>query len=193
LVAGRAARSVRGVRRAPDHRQARAAYVPIAGSPTPDQADKEWQVDGRAWHLEQQLAPDGRAIVEALIELIGAGVPQADGPYWSQKNYIAWRAGSRNWLGCYTDAPHQAGVFVRGLASIPPDTLAERLGWATFDAAAELSAKLALGSYVGFDRKGRMRLVIKSVDDIKAAHQPLGDVLRSAWEAFSSGKAATPA
>lgn len=34
-------------------------------------SDKPWLIDGQAWHLEQRCSPQGRAIVERLVALIG--------------------------------------------------------------------------------------------------------------------------
>lgn len=166
----------------------------VVARPAPDQADKEWQRDGRAWHLEQQLNPHGRAIVEALAMLIKDSVPDADGPLWGQKQYVSWKAGPKNWLGCYTDSPNQATVFVRGLEHLPTDKLAEELGWVTFAPGADLAVKLAAGSSVGLDNKGRMRFTIKSAEDLTGVSRDvLAKLLLVGWEHFSQGNAPAPA
>lgn len=168
----------------------------VAGKPTPDQADKEWLRDGRAWHLEHQLAANGRAIVEAVVELLAEAVPEADGPHFGQKQYIAWRQGPKNWLGCYTDSSNQAGIFVRGLEHIDSADLAQQLGdgWAPFDATADLADKFALGSSVGLDTKGRMRFIIKAVSDVTGPAGPsLGEILRLGWGSFATGATTAPA
>lgn len=166
----------------------------VVARPAPDQADKEWRRDGRAWHLEQQLNPHGRAILEALAGLIKDAVPDADGPLWGQKQYVSWKAGPKNWLGCYTDSPNQATVFVRGLEHLPAPELAAQLGWVTFEPGAELALKLASGSSVGLDNKGRMRFTIKAVEDLTGpSRDVLAKLLLDGWENFSLGKAAAPA
>jgi hypothetical protein len=160
----------------------------FVAKPSPGQADKEWQRDGRSWHLEERLSEQGREIVELMMGLIEEAAPEADGPGFAQKQYIAWRAGPRNWLSCHTSSPHQAAVFVQGLTHSTPEDLASRLGWETFDREAELADKLALGSSVGRDRHGRMRFIIKDPKDlVGGTRATLAEVLRAAWEGFSTG------
>lgn len=158
----------------------------VAASPAPSHADKEWKRDGRAWHLEQQLAPDGRAIVERLIEIVGEAVPDAIGPIWSQKHYIVWKQGGRGWLRCYTDSSHQAAVFPRGVDQTPVE-LAARLGWREFDLEADLATKFEWGSSVGYDGDGSLRFIVKNLKELEECAEELGEVLREAWMGASGG------
>lgn len=157
----------------------------VAASPAPSHADKEWKRDGRAWHLQQQLAPDGRALVERLIEIVGEAVPDAVGPIWSQKHYIVWKQGGRGWLRCYTDSPHQAALFPKGLDHHTPVELAERLGWREFDLEADLATKLEWGSSVGHDGHGSLRFIVKELTELEGCADEFGDVLREAWTGAS--------
>jgi hypothetical protein len=122
-----------------------------------------------------------------VIEVVREAAPDADGPYWGQKDYIAWKSGAQNWLGCYTDSPNQAAVFVRGLETLSVEELASRLAWAAFDNEATFADKVALGSSVGLDRRGRLRFVVKELDDLEKARLVFAGWIAEAWTRFSSG------
>jgi hypothetical protein len=148
-------------------------------------SDKPWLVDGQQWHLEQRCSAKGRKIVEALVDLIAAAVPDAQGPNWNQKQYVSWKAGAKNWIGLGTGA-NQATVDISGF-SVGAGAVAEQLGFAVFDEDAALSAKLALGSSVGSgSSEGWLRIIIKSVKDIEAARPALTSVLQAAWTRFTA-------
>jgi len=148
-------------------------------------SDKPWLVDGQQWHLEQRCSVKGRKIVEALIALIAAAVPDADGPNWNQKQYISWKAGGKNWLAIYTQA-NQATLDIAGF-SVGPAEVADQLGLAVFKGDAELSEKLALGSNVGpGSGEGWLRFIIKSVKDFDETRAAaFSTMLQQAWFGFT--------
>lgn len=151
----------------------------------PTDADKEWKRDGRSWHLEQQLASDGRAVVEYLMRLVAQAVPDADGPRYEQKNYITWRRAGRNWIRCYTDNPHQAALMVYGLDDAEPDEVAQRLGFVAAEGETAISR-------VNRGRHGHIWIVFKQIDDAKSAGDALVELLRRAWERFSGPSPPAP-
>ncbi len=160
----------------------------VAAKPSPDQADKEWLKDGKRWHLEEQLAPQGRAILETLIDLVSEAVPEADGPHWNKKDYVVWKAGPKNWLLCVTASPRQVSPIVCGLDAGKVDAMASKLGWEPFDPEAELAEKLASGSNIGVERRGRVKMIIRRPDDLDEVAQPaLSQLLRGAWDRFAAG------
>jgi len=148
-------------------------------------SDKPWLVDGQQWHLEQRCSARGRKIVEALVELIAAAVPDADGPNWNQKWYISWKAGGKNWLAINTQA-NQATLDIGG-SSVGSAEVADQLGLAVFKNDAELSEKLALGSSVGTtSNEGWLRIIIKSVKDFDGARAvAFSTVFQQAWLGFT--------
>ncbi len=148
-------------------------------------SDKPWLIDGQAWHLEQRCSPQGREIVERLVELIGVAVPEANGPNWAQKFYISWKYGNRIWATVGTGSPNRARLDFDLSAS--HEDVAEQLGYAVFEGDASLSEKFGLGSSVGRVGDGNtLRLIIKSTQDLagpKAA--VLSDLLRRSWAEYT--------
>ena len=118
------------------------------------------------------------------MNLIATAVPEADGPDWNQKWYVSWKAGTKNWIYLEQQA-NQATLDIGGL-SVGPSDLAEQLGFAVFEDAAELAAKFALGSSVGaLPNDDQLRIIIKSVKDIDRAREGLRSMLEQAWARFS--------
>lgn len=144
-------------------------------------SEKPWLVDGQSWHLEQKCSTKSRDIVTTLVELIGSAVPEADGPNWTQKHYVSWRRGPNVWL--YLSTGSQRAVIDLPGAELVAEDVARDLGFEVFDADAELSEKLALGSYVRRVRDGAMRISVKSAGEIRGVHsEVLANVLRRSWE-----------
>lgn len=153
----------------------------VAARPRPAAADKEWRRDGPAWHLEEQLADDGRAILESLIEVIHDVAPDADGPRWQQKNYITWRFGGRNWMRAYTDNPHQVALMLYGVAQLSVDQVADRLGLPRQE-----NAESHEVSRVGPGRSpSHVWIVIKWRDDLTKIEAGLRELLDETWRHFS--------
>lgn len=153
----------------------------IAGSVSGSDATKPWKVDGPAWHLEQRLNQKGRAIAEAVVAAVTEATPDAVGPNWAQKNYVSWLRASRNWLIMYTDSPNQVALILPSNAQDAALTV-ETLQWSEFDGELTLSEKLAMGSSVGVDSKGRLRLIVKSEDDVAGdAGKPFRAALEMLW------------
>lgn|GEM_PF-407515 len=147
-------------------------------------SDKPWLSDGEAWHLEQRCSPTGREVVEALVDLIGRSVPDAEGPNWAQKQYVSWRHRSTNWIHMHTRSSG-AVVDLDGVKASKED-VARRLGMKVFHGEADLADKLALGSSVATRREGGVRINIKALPDVQGSRgEALGDVLREAWLAFT--------
>jgi predicted transport protein len=147
--------------------------------------DRPWLVDGKAWHLEQRCHARGRAIVEGLMALISKAAPDAEGPDWNQKHYIAWNHKSRAWTRIGTRA-NQAALFVYG-SKRTPESVASDLGYEVFEREAELSDKLALGSsVVGMKDGSGLRVIIKNPRDLdEQRSQVITELLRESWTAFS--------
>lgn len=157
-----------------------AARVAIGSS------DKPWLVDGQAWHLEQRCSARGREIVTCLVDLIGRAVPEADGPNWAQKQYVSWRRGPGIWL--YLDTGSQQAVLVVPRLDLTPEEVAQQLGFEVFDADAELSEKLALGSYVRRLRDGVLRVAVKSPADVQGPRaEALARILQRSWRGLAPG------
>jgi len=156
-------------------------------------SDKPWLIDGQAWHLEQRCSPQGREIVERLVELIGEAVPEANGPSWTQKLYISWRFGNKIWASVGTGSPNRASLNFDLTAS--HEQVAEQLEYAVFEGDATLSEKLALGSSVGRVGDGNtLRLIIKSPADLaEQSATVLTELLRRSWAEHTNVQAAGPA
>jgi len=153
-------------------------------------SDKPWLIDGKTWHLEQRCSAKGREIVERIVTLIAEAVPDADGPDWAQKHYIAWRSGMKTWARVATGA-NQARLTVDGLAQSPAE-IAKGMGYAVFAEEADLAEKLALGSSVALIPDGRIRFTIKSSSDLEGERaMVLCDLLRESWMGFTGEEAST--
>lgn len=61
----------------------------------PDTSDKPWEVDGRAWHLDEVT---DEATGELLDETVSAiqDLEVLEGPRWGQKLYVSFRIGRKN-------------------------------------------------------------------------------------------------
>jgi len=156
-------------------------------------SDKPWLVDGQAWHLEQRCSPKGRAVVEALVDIVTRAVPDSDGPNWAQKHYVSWRHGSKNWVHMHTRAGG-AALDVDGIEATKEE-VARRLGIEVFDGEADLADKLALGSSVAIRRRdGAMRINVKSLSDVQGPRaEALAGILRQAWLGFTGETPASDA
>ena len=71
-------------------------FLDAHAHPTP--GGEPWHTNGLEWHLQHRSSAKTRAIVEELLRLIAEAVPQADGPHWNHKNYVAWELRGRNWM-----------------------------------------------------------------------------------------------
>ena len=143
-------------------------------------SDKPWLIDGQTWHLEQRCSPQGRELVERLVDLIGAAAPEASGPNWAQKFYISWKHGNRIWAAIDTGSPNRARLDFD--LSLSHDEVADLLGYDVFEGDASLSEKFGLGSSVGSVGDGRLRLIIKSTADLEGrTSEVLVDLLRRGW------------
>lgn len=58
-------------------------------------SDQPWEVDGKRWHLEERTNEDTAALVQDLVDAVGA-VEGLAGPSWTQKIYIAFRIDGTN-------------------------------------------------------------------------------------------------
>jgi hypothetical protein len=146
--------------------------------------DKPWLVDGQQWHLEQHCSARGRKVVEALVELVGSAVPEADGPNWNQKQYVSWKAGTKNWIYMGTQA-NQATLDIGGFNAGPAE-VADLLHFALFKDDADLSTKFALGSSVGaVPTDGRLSIIVKSVKDIEGSREAFIGLLQQCWVRFN--------
>jgi alkylated DNA nucleotide flippase Atl1 len=87
-----------------------------------------WIVDGRSWHLDQRCSAKTRSILEALVAIVGTAVPEADGPRWGQKHYVAWEfGGHRRWVRIST---WPSWLMFRLRTTQPAAEVADRLGLA---------------------------------------------------------------
>lgn len=127
--------------------------------------------------------------MKALVEVVASAVPQADGPGWSQKYYVAWRWQSGIWLSALTGSPNRVLVRVRGLKLdvAELEALARRLGYEVFAPEAGLAIKLAMGSSVGYGSEaGEVNLNVKDEADVSGGKgDVLTAVLREAWTGFT--------
>lgn len=153
----------------------------VAAQPQPAASDKEWRRDGPAWHLEEQLADDGRAILEHLISILREGLPDAEGPHWPQKNYVTWRSGGRNWMRAYTDNPHQVSLMLYGLAHLPLDEISERLGLPTQDKAESHEvSRIAPGR-----SPSHVWINIKTLEDLTRIEPEIREIFHESWQHFA--------
>ena len=143
--------------------------------------------DGIAWHLEQKCGPEGKRIVQGLVEMIAEAVPDSEGPNWNQKLYISWKFGTRVWVYLRTGAK-QATIHL-SRATISPESAADRLGFELFQDEAKLAEKLALGSSVGASDGPygeSLRLTIKSAANIEGEKgASLAAILKETWATFT--------
>ena len=156
----------------------------------PTSSKKPWLLDGESWHLEQRCGPDGREILERVIELIASEIPSAEGPSWSQKSYVSWAWKGKGWAILHSGA--KRAVLDLKKINLSAETAAERLGYSVFDEEADLKEKFALGSSVASHNDG-LRITLKSKGDVagdKAAS--LAALLRDGWEQMT-GEPPVPA
>lgn len=151
-----------------------------------DPAETPWLADGRAWHLEQRCHVRGRQIVEKLLAMIAEAAPEAAGPKWGQKNYIAWERDGHTWIRLGT-RPAQASLVILH-ARVSPEAAAAQLGFELFEQDAELSDKLALGSSVALTRAGKgLRILVKDPRDLDHnVSSRIVELLRDSWEYLSA-------
>jgi hypothetical protein len=160
----------------------------VAGPVSVRDPEKPWKNDGPGWHLEQRLSPKGRPIAQHVVDLVADIAPAAAGPSWVQKYYVSWKcAGShQTWLRMVTNSPHQVSLAFP-TSELSTEELAAQLNWPVFDGDASLTEKLAMSSSVGHNSKGRLRLIIKSLDDITGTNEPaFAKVLRELWNESST-------
>jgi len=149
----------------------------------PTSSKKPWLLDGESRHLEQRCGPEGRAILERVIELISTAIPGAEGPSWEQKLYVSWNCNGKTWAVLHSGAKRvRLDLKKSGLS---PEEAAERLEYGVFDEDADLSAKLALGSSVARHSDG-LRITVKSKDDVMGAKgEALASLLQESWKQMS--------
>ena len=161
----------------------------VAGPVSIGDSERPWKVDGEGWHLHQRLSAKGRAIAEAVFAVVASVAPAAVGPSWGQKHYVAWKgsASHQTWLRAVTNSPNQVSLAFP-TSQLASDSLAAVLGWPVFDGDASLPEKLAMGSSVGHNSRGSLRLIIKSLDDVTGDNAAaFAKALRELWDENARG------
>jgi hypothetical protein len=146
----------------------------------PTSSKKPWLMDGESWHLEERCGPEGREILERVIDLVATEIPAAEGPSWSQKLYISWAWNGKGWAFLHSGA--KRAVLDLKKITLSPEEAAKRLGYSLFDEDADLKDKFALGSSVASHNDG-LRITLKSQEDVSGEKgASLATLLRDGWE-----------
>ena len=109
-----------------------------------------------------------------------------DGPRWSQKFYVAYRIGSRNWLTIATSSGRLRLRFLVDAGAFSATDLAESLSVEEFDKEGSLAEKLGLPSSVLVQslNEATDRVILRVKKDFNLMSDTFAEFLERAYEAF---------
>jgi len=144
-----------------------------------------WIENGKSWHMDKRCSPATRGMLLRLDDLVRDNF-EVDGPRWNQKNYVAYRVGSYNWLGVNTYPTTLKLYLLVKAGAFKQEEIAQRLGIQVFDREDSLAEKLSLPSSVLVQNRteatDRILLRLKAEFDLEG--EEFLAFLREAYEAF---------
>ncbi len=146
-----------------------------------------WLSDGKTWHLEKRCSRQTRGMLIKLDDMIHDSY-EVDGPRWDQKNYVAYRIDSYNWLAVVTRPTALMLIFdhVRS-GAFTQARLAQDLGVQEFEGDSPLSERLALPSSVQVKprNEGTDRVFLRVKEGFDLESEAFLGFLGKAYKAFS--------
>ncbi len=114
-------------------------------------ADHPWSKDGRTWHLEKRCSPQTKEMLLSFDNTIRSKI-DVEGPFWNQKNYVAYRRKGYNWLIVRTK-PSQLNldIYVK-TGSFEKGVISKQLGIEAFESDETMSEKMSLPTSINIKK-----------------------------------------